>query len=133
MKQRPRTLSARRVPVGELEALRRLPVAEAQRPHSRGECADGPRPCPWVSCRYHLYLDVHPSTGGLKLNFPALDVDELEETCALDVADRGGVNLDQVGRLVNLTREGARQVQARIDKRLKMALWRWKGGGSCDG
>ncbi len=33
----------------------RLPIV---RPKTRGECASGPRPCPWVSCRHHLYLDV---------------------------------------------------------------------------
>lgn len=29
-----------------------------QRPRTRGECKDGPRPCPWVSCRHHLLLEI---------------------------------------------------------------------------
>ena len=52
------------------------------------------RPCPYVSCKHHLYLDV-TEFGGIKLNFPGLEVWELEETCALDVAERGGVTLDE--------------------------------------
>src|SRR5690606_7767913 len=39
------------------------------RPTSRGECANVARPCPYVSCKYHLYIDVNPSTGSIKVNF----------------------------------------------------------------
>lgn len=67
--------------------------------------------CPHVGCRYHLYLDVNPATGSIKLNFPDLEVWEMEETCALDVADRGGVTLRGVGAIMNLTRERIRQVE----------------------
>ncbi len=28
------------------------------RPRTRGDCADGPRPCPWYRCRHHLGLEV---------------------------------------------------------------------------
>src|SRR4051812_43658731 len=31
-----------------------------ERPLRRADCANGPRPCPLVSCRHHLYLDVNP-------------------------------------------------------------------------
>jgi DNA-directed RNA polymerase sigma subunit (sigma70/sigma32) len=41
-----------------------------------------------------------------------MEVHELEETCALDVADRGGITLEEVGRLLNLTRERVRQLEA---------------------
>ena len=42
---------------------------ESSRPKLRSECATGPRPCLFVSCKYHLYLDVNPRTGSVKLNF----------------------------------------------------------------
>ena len=29
-----------------------------ERPTTRVDCENGMRPCPWVGCRYHLYLDV---------------------------------------------------------------------------
>lgn len=86
---------------------------EARRPRSRADCATGPRPCMFISCKHHLYLDVNPSTGSIKLNFPDREVWELGETCALDVADRGGITLEEVGSIMNLTRERIRQVETR--------------------
>ena len=71
------------------------------------------RPCPLVSCEHHLYLDVTPQSGTIKLNFPHLEVWEMAETCALDVADRGGISLEEVGAILNLTRERIRQVEIR--------------------
>lgn len=67
-------------------------------------------PCPWVSCRYHLYLDVLPS-GNIKLNFPDLEPDELPVSCVLEVADGGGVSLERAGEMMNLTRERVRNLQ----------------------
>ena len=86
---------------------------EAQRPRSRADCASGPRPCMFISCKHHLYLDVNPATGSIKLNFPDKEVWELADTCALDVADRGGITLEEVGTIMNLTRERIRQVETR--------------------
>ncbi|MBM66601.1 MAG: DNA-binding protein [Myxococcales bacterium] len=82
------------------------------RPMTRDDCKFGPRPCLYVACRFHLFLDVNPRTGSIKFNFPGKEVHELEETCALDVADRGGITLEEVGRLLNLTRERVRQLEA---------------------
>ncbi|HET6437005.1 MAG TPA: sigma factor-like helix-turn-helix DNA-binding protein [Anaeromyxobacter sp.] len=86
---------------------------DARRPRSRADCASGPRPCMFISCKHHLYLDVNPATGSIKLNFPDREVWELAETCALDVADRGGITLEEVGSIMNLTRERIRQVETR--------------------
>jgi hypothetical protein len=83
------------------------------RPQTRAECANVPRPCPFVSCAHHLYLDINPTSGAIKLNFPHLEVWEMRETCALDVADRGGITLEEVGEILNLTRERIRQVEVR--------------------
>jgi len=86
---------------------------EQTRPRSRADCATGPRPCLFIACKHHLYLDVNPATGSIKLNFPDKEVWELEQTCALDVADRGGITLEEVGTIMNLTRERIRQVETR--------------------
>jgi hypothetical protein len=64
-----------------------------------------------VGCRYHLYLDVNPKTGLLKLNFPEDDVWEIPDTCSLDVAERGSRTLEEVGRCFGLTRERIRQIE----------------------
>lgn len=110
--RRSKTLNVRRLTrdeVAETEEVMR--VAERGRPKHRGHCFDGPRPCPWVSCKFHLYLDVNPETGTIKLNFPDLEPWEMRESCALDVADRGGITLEEVGEILNLTRERIRQVE----------------------
>ena len=92
---------------------------EARRPRSRADCASGPRPCMFISCKHHLYLDVNPATGSIKLNFPDKEVWELADTCALDVADRGGITLEEVGAIMNLTRERIRQVETRGLQKLR--------------
>jgi DNA-directed RNA polymerase sigma subunit (sigma70/sigma32) len=35
----------------------------------------------------------------------------MQDTCALDIAERGGVTLEEVGAIMNLTRERIRQVE----------------------
>jgi hypothetical protein len=87
------------------------PGIDYERPQTRGDCENGPRPCPYVSCVHHLYLDVSDRTGAIKLNYPDLEVDELDESCALDIADRGGVTLEETGAIMNLTRERIRQLE----------------------
>ena len=84
---------------------------EKDRPRTRADCANGPRPCPFASCKFNLYLDVSPRTGHIKYNFPDLELWELAETCALDVADLGGVTLDTVGVAMNVSRERIRQLE----------------------
>ena len=109
---RARTISIRRLSKAELNRGRELyPETDYWKPRSRSECKDMERPCPFVSCKYHLYIDVHPVRGSIKLNFPDLEIWEMTETCALDVADRGGITLEEVGEIMNLTRERVRQVE----------------------
>lgn len=118
---RARTISVKRLSKAELERGRLLYPEDTQtmRPKNRAECLDGPRPCPYVSCAHHLYLDVSPRTGAIKLNFPDLEVWEMTETCALDVSDRGGTTLEEVGAIMNLTRERIRQVEVKGLARLQ--------------
>ena len=82
-----------------------------RRPRTRAECASVPRPCPFVSCRYSLYLDVKSDKAAIKFNFPGLEPGEMTESCALDVADQGGMTLQQVAVIVRLTRERVRQIE----------------------
>lgn len=112
---RARTISVKRMTKRELEMGRLLypDVEDVIKPKTRAECLEGERPCPFVSCKHHLYLDVSARTGAIKLNFPDLEVWDMTETCALDVADRGGTTLEEVGAIMNLTRERIRQVEVK--------------------
>jgi hypothetical protein len=62
---------------------------------------------------------VSPRTGAIKLNFPDLEVWDLGESCALDVADRGGTTLEDVGAIMNLTRERIRKVEVKALAKLE--------------
>lgn len=89
------------------------------KPKTRGECLDGPRPCPFVSCKHQLFLEVNRYSGSIRITFPDLEPEELGESCALDVADRGGATLEGVGALTNTTRERVRQVEVRALAKLQ--------------
>ncbi len=118
---RSKTIAMKRLTREELRlgALMYPPV-DIPRPTSRAECREEMRPCPWVACKHHLYLDINPETGSIKINFPDLEPWELKHTCALDVAERGGITLEEVGEIMNLTRERIRQVEVRGLLKLKM-------------
>ena len=121
-RRRSRTIPMRQLTRDELiQGAELTDIFEYDRPRSRADCLDMPRPCPFVSCRHHLYLEVNEDTGSIKLNFPDMDLEELPETCALDVADRGGVTLEEIGEILNLTRERIRQVEAKGLERLREA------------
>src|SRR5688572_696068 len=75
-RMRSKTIAMKRLTKEELRigALLYPTPVDVLRPATRGECKEEARPCPWVSCKYHLYLDVNPETGSIKLNFPDLEV-----------------------------------------------------------
>jgi hypothetical protein len=119
---RARTLSVARLSKRELARWRAEFPADINegdpRPRTVAECdarglGEPGSPCPYVSCKYHLYLDVSPSTGSIQFNFPDREPDELEHTCALRVAESGGVTLEGVGATINVTRERVRQIETR--------------------
>ena len=118
---RSKTIAMKRLTREELrQGALMYPPVDIPRPTSRAECREEMRPCPWVACKHHLYLDINPETGSIKINFPDLEPWELKHTCALDVAERGGITLEEVGEIMNLTRERIRQVEVRGLLKLKM-------------
>lgn len=100
------------------EALAGLPDT---RPQSRADCVGRPRPCPWVSCRYNLYLDVRED-GVLKLNFPDKEPDEMTASCALDLAEDGPRTLDGIAAIMGMSKERARQLEAKGFEKMRDRL-----------
>ena len=89
------------------------PSDPLRRPRTRADCVNGTRPCPFVSCEHHLYLDTSSITGNIGVNFPEISVADMSETCSLDVADRGGLTLEEVGAASNIARDRVRQIEMR--------------------
>lgn len=126
---RAHTVSVKRLSKRELERgaaeYPEQPGRDYLRPRTFEECESvglgDITPCPFVSCKHHLYLDVNPRTGSIKLNFPGHEVDELPATCSKRVADAGGVTLDAVATVINTSRERVRQIESRIIAKLKAA------------
>ena len=96
---------------GQLEEGRLLYPEEVERPTKRAECAVGTRPCPFVGCKYNNYLDINPESGTIKFNFPDLEPGEITDSCTLDIAGEGGLTLEQVADVMNITRERVRQIE----------------------
>lgn len=88
----------------------RYPDTDHPRPRTRAQCEHGPRPCPYVGCRYHLYLDV-TAAGSLRYTWPGREPSEVHHSCALDLADEGVHTLEAVGEVLGLTRERVRQIE----------------------
>jgi hypothetical protein len=108
----PRRASRRRLVV---EGLANPTPREVTRPSTRADCLAGgsnaERPCPFVSCRHHLALEVR-KTGSIIFTFAEdTDLEQLPQTCALDVADQGAHTLEEVGALLNVSRERIRQLE----------------------
>lgn len=111
---RSKTIAMKRLTREELrQGALMYPPVDIARPSTREECRGEMRPCPWVACKHHLYLDINPFTGSIKLNFPDLEPWELQQTCALDVAEQGALTLEEIGLITNLTRERVRQLEVR--------------------
>lgn len=70
--------------------------APTRMPRTRAECANVPRPCPHVQCEHHLAHEAMVTDG---------------PSCVLDVADQGPHTLDQIGRILGVGRERARQIE----------------------
>jgi hypothetical protein len=102
------------------EGVRRLPIF--RRPQTRAECLDegwnASRPCPFVGCRHHLFLDVDEARGSISPN-TRLEPWEMSESCVLDVVERHGeLSLEDIGKYFGLTRERIRQIEFRAKQRL---------------
>ena len=83
------------------------------KPKVRAQC--GPlRPCPWVSCRYHLYNE-RPEKFAYDVEFDQIQPD----TCALDVAERGPLTQQEIADLYGLTHQRICQIEISAMRKLK--------------
>lgn len=98
-----------------------------RRPQTRGDCLPGgfnaQRPCHFVACKYHLAVECTHDNKRIKHNFPGVAVENMRNTCWLDVADRGGVTASEVARVLNVTVQAVRQTEAGAYARPDVKRW----------
>lgn len=82
-------------------------AAAPRPPPTRGDCATLPRPCPALRCRWHL---------GAESEFRGY-------SCALDLADRGGMTMEAVADVlaVSKARVGQLEAEALVKVRFRIA------------
>ncbi len=92
-----------------------IPIASPPLPANRGECVNGPRPCPSVHCRHHLGPDDERRGKPHEGRSAPKRVLQRAETCALDIADRypDGLSRDAVATLLGVDPERVRQIEER--------------------
>ena len=68
-----------------------------------------------------MMIEVNQKTGGMKVHILVEDLIEgkAENTCCLDLAWYGGMTLEQVGQIMNVTRERIRQIESKAMKRIR--------------
>lgn len=137
----PRDVGPLRVPIPERRIERRRVLEQLRqnrrrrkltwdRPKCRADCIKSERPCPWVGCRWNLYLDVNPRNGSITLNFPDLAPEDMPawSSCMLDLAEDGEHTLEEIGQAMNLTRERVRQLEylalRKLDGREELDDWK---------
>lgn len=83
-------------------------------PKTRGECVGGRRPCLHLSCRYHLIWEfVSPDATDDEI----LDkLFELEDTCVLDIADRGPQDPAVIAEAMNMHRATVYRILENVQK-----------------
>lgn len=89
-------------------------------PESRAACKDGPRPCGYVRCKFHLWrIDSDERAGnpdnsdaGTTLK-PAWLEWPVPASCALDFADQGEHGAREVGRAMGMHRGNVWLIWAR--------------------
>jgi hypothetical protein len=124
-------LGGRRSP--ELVVFRELELPDdfdfkTGHPMSRDECRGGQRPCPYVECRFHLWLVDAESRPGRRHHRAQGGAPEAEinpvtmTTCALDISERDDKTLmpfHEIGEVLGVSDERARQLCERAVEKLQ--------------
>lgn len=83
-------------------------------PRTRGDCAGVARPCPHLGCRHHLWLRLqseNPGNPQRGRQGPTTFRPITNETCALDVAERGA-EVEEIAKLLGCDATRVRQLAA---------------------
>lgn len=91
-------------------------------PPNRAACKDGTRPCPHVSCLYHLQLHVHENPPKIENRFPGSVFWEVPFSCGLDVADLGSRDPKEVAEILGYEPDDLLELERQVAKKLRRHL-----------
>lgn len=79
------------------------------KPKTRADCANVPRPCPYVSCKYNLGVEID-ITGWPRLT-------DAKKSCMLDLIEKNpdGMTLDNIAEILRISKK---QVRAELREAL---------------
>lgn len=93
-------------------------------PPTRAECENGPRPCPWVNCRYHLWLvegrDMPGRRYGSKTP-PSELRPASPHTCALDIT--GPLSVKEIAERMGCSERRVQQLLKAVLQRPHVGDW----------
>lgn len=90
-------------------------------PADRADCRDAPRPCPYISCRHHLWLleqrdrPGNPARGAQG----EATLRPIGDSCSLDVADRKAHSLNEVAAILGVVPTRIHQITLTGLKKLR--------------
>lgn len=94
------------------------------RPRTRGECENGPRPCPYF-CRHNLLYDASKGNE-IRISEYLLGAepdDGLEPaSCALDLAILGDMTYSGISKVMNLSPVTIKQIEERAMRKIKNSI-----------
>ncbi len=89
-------------------------------PKRRSECLNRKRPCPWVRCTHHFIWLLWDRLRDKSDDEIADCISRIRYSCVLDTVDNHGqMTLEQIGQLLNLTRERIRQIEKKAITRAR--------------
>lgn len=94
---------------------------------TRADCDTWSRPCRITECRYHLFKMLREIKQ--RQHAQLVPINRMVESCVLDLADRGGMTLEEVAVVLGLTRERVRQIEAAAIEKFSREMRRRNGDG----
>lgn len=93
-------------------------------PSSRDECRGKEKACPFIRCRYHLWLKLSEDRDGRKSpngkKAPSVLYPTSATSCALAVAERGEqLTCREVGEILGISDERVRKIEQRALTKLR--------------
>lgn len=90
-------------------------------PKKRSECPIE-RPCPWVSCKYHMCFDIKYAYGKEKICFYFKENEDWKkkDTCLFDIIKPGEImTYKEIGSYFGLSKEAIRQIINKALEKIK--------------